>query len=97
MFHYWFHISPSEVFVALLQEYLQKHQKRISTQAENEENSSISYGNCKKKNKAITAPFSYGGRRIRVLQVFILGPAYQTGDMAHAPGLDFYLCTHNFH
>lgn len=51
----------------------------------------------KKKNKAITAPFSYGGRRIRVLQVFILGPAYQTGDMAHAPGLDFYLCTHNFH
>lgn len=46
--------------------------------------------------KAITAPFSYSGRRIRVLQVFILNPAYQTGDMTHVPGLDFYLCTQNF-
>lgn len=53
------------MFVALLQEYLHKHQKTISAQAENKQNSSISYGNYKKKKKAITAPFSYGGRRIK--------------------------------
>lgn len=38
------------MFVALLQEYLHKHQKTISAQAENKQNSSISYGNYKKGN-----------------------------------------------
>lgn len=51
----------------------------------------------KRKKRQLQPHFLMVGEESRVLQVFILSPAYQTGDVTHAPGLDFYLCTHNFH